>query len=742
MNVDEVIASSRNISEKIGSMHFRNYEVFSPPYKSILDIKVEPIDQTFPVNKIRNSHEYVDYVARLLHHVAANPTKELNSNLILDSYVIGVVDQGVSHDKYLNSSNDRIDKFAKQLIRASKQYFAKPVSGSLNDSVYVIHGKRGCGKTSFLNYLITNYSDEYNNAGVVVARIDLNKQHTEKSLITSVNQQLSKLILRYYSTDSEFVDESKKQFALSGLERKIVSNFENAPDYHKLPSRSDLTAIFRTWQMLGVDRPLSEANMPEVVATEIVRVASQEYRRKYLVIFDGVDILEADFESAEKFRSYITQCVEVVKESRFGPVVLTTRRTQKEMWQAGIYPNVFTFRRENHFDIGLSKLEDILQKRIDAIIKCLSNRSVWEDEEDALEVGNRLRDFKSHLSLPIEDAEGKEIADSKYSYLDKISGSNRRAQMSEIAVDFIEGYEDGVRQSTAYRILENLLLSNYRYPLPHFSFFECDNGEMDCRRTGHSDRYDLFFPNIYLYPCSLEISPVNFPGRRDLMLLQLRILEILRIHELWQEKDDSVDSITVNDVTDVMEIYGYEAQRVKMQLRVMDQFELVEREFCGNYLDMDMARVNMGYKGRYLLENVAFDIAYLSLCSTNLLVNDGNEAARKMFNVATPRTCSSNSQWSQFKIENSITMWLIIVGVARAQIDRLCNHKKFESELLNTLLSKVATEGEFCDMNINRKQDYISNQIFGNLCKHNTNIDGMPNAKTWRKICQRVSDKI
>ena len=122
----------------------------------------------------RTSHIY-----NRLGHIVVNPQNLYNTEALTETYAYKYTD-GSPHDSIANYNPASTEKFVNDLIDAAKlqrKFFLREIPDytgmRLASPSYILYGKRGIGKTFFLNHILSRFHHYFDTKNIIWVRVNL-----------------------------------------------------------------------------------------------------------------------------------------------------------------------------------------------------------------------------------------------------------------------------------------------------------------------------------------------------------------------------------------------------------------------------------------------------------------------------------------------------------------------------------------------------------------------------------------
>ena len=571
-----------------------------------------------------------DHIHRRFGHLVVNPNDKYNTEALVESYAFpqnGESTQDVANLKETSR------KFLESVIEAAHrardlQYdhaHPDPVAQGLSmQRLFTLHGEKGCGKTFFLNYLLSKFSHELDERKTVWVRLNLvNEFGADNQLDHWIYAQTAKILMRYYDPTSVSFDHNKmKAGSLRVYDHLIqwLSTLVKQSNEYRLQLEGKIHEMRQVFQGKGLDAFVSPELVPMPVGREIFKYA-QEEGYAVAVVLDGLDRLEATHDAKAKFEKLLRQVRALTNtDSKLGMVFVVVCRDASLPFLTDLCSNPYGRRQRIERRIVAVGLDEIIKKRINFIEK--------EVENLALERGWDTADWPSHIEtfyvyLSRHDAEKgfKQL-------LESVLGSNRRAQMQVVQLsyyDYLQHYSRLQKQGERpYQLIEFLLKAGHRYP-PRPYKYECGQDGHWLRTLRRELHFDSrFIPSVFTFPGLEKDEARQEANTYHGLAMGIRLLQIILAHEsIIRQATTTVDRLTTGELSDICtRLFGYSKKAVlslieeygEYELLFLSGVELPIPESPENYQIIPMP------KATYLMEKFLYDVGYLNLAAMRAIL--------------------------------------------------------------------------------------------------------------------------
>lgn len=449
-------------------------------HKGVVQRTVEPTHAKWPFNVIRKT----------LVKIMATPIFKSNHqrNYIFSNYLNNEttadlmnfqneIEGDFCSKRRVNLSEKRARYFMQSLVNIAKkmcryEHYLMSDSEILKLSRFFLLGKPGIGKTTFLNYLISVYSDEIlEKERVIVLRISLNKW-------SSTNAKFRKMIITkfrkvYYNY---FFSKQKWNIHMDLYRKFIIDKWHYEDNQDKVDSVDNEIKKFER----------GSPDIDEEFLAEMMQYLMEKKGISFIFIFDGLDYVTLDEVHTEKFKQWILQVDEyILNNDAFRGAYLITMRDisfQKALeYRQGSTDEHWRYTKK--ITIEGCDLRKMLNRKLGEARKKITtttynmkknNSHLYNEWAWLLENGAAKKitdDFLTFISLPfVKDVEAKlseictrnqlenEIIKPGIEALDAITVQNYRALMRNI--NLVSGIFYNIYVSDPERLLLRTSLNN------------------------------------------------------------------------------------------------------------------------------------------------------------------------------------------------------------------------------------------------------------------------------------------
>jgi len=655
------------LEERYGSM-MRTYYLDKPSYGSSRDSRAI---RTFTEVGEREAH-----IHNRLGHIAVNPNDRYNTAALVNSYRFVDDDQlstGIklqtaildgqvpmptaeeeANDLCVNRNFAATKHFVDILIEIADQQdkllraiFAKQEGVLAKQRALLLHAQRGAGKTFYENYILSRFSKYFDRHNTIWVRINLvDDIGYDNKLSNWINAQTAKIIMRYYDKKSAYFPKSRQRYV--DVHKYISEHLSKAKTTRTKGARRHLTrqydhacTIFHQGGHRSShirDEPISDALIPPEIAVLVV-AAARAAGFKFIVVLDGLDILEITKSYRLRFHTLTQQCMEIAKSTSangFALLLVTRTNTLRAILRAE-YHATYDQAAFEHYVVEPVPLQRIIEGRLRYI--------TFEIEEmrRAQAVTWQVGDLREHISEYNDFLQANETiygsaAQEKFiTVLEKIQGPNNRAKVQMLQYRY---YDFFARKKTvkahyhSYHLVEALMKAGHRFPPVPYRY-SISNGEQ-VRTTWHSQKYDSrFFPSIFRFPFNsikqgskhkVEFEGILAKPRLENILLGLRIAQLVDAHEAYNRKKQRVvagetisNKLTVGELArTLLKYFGYEEG---LTFRMIDEFveyQMIEYHHPNIAVASNRQEDNeiiLLPKLGFLLNRFIHDLAYLNMAA-------------------------------------------------------------------------------------------------------------------------------
>jgi len=616
------------------------------------------------------------HIHNRLGHIAVNPNDRYNTSALINSYKfveddplskdielqtaildgrVGMAaDADESGDVCVNKNFAATKHFIDTLIRIADQQdkllttpFAKQDRALMQQRALLLHAQRGAGKTFYENYALSRFSRYLDAHNTIWVRINLVEDISYDSrLVNWINAQTAKIIMRYYDRKSLYFPKSRRSHIDVDKyigEHLYTKRTKAARGRLKRQYQYACTIFREGGHRLSKVReePVSEAVIPAEIAVQVV-AAARAAGYKFIIVLDGLDILEITKAYRARFHALTQQCMELAKSTStngFALLLVTRTSTLRTILRAE-YHATYDQASFEHYIIESVPLSKIIDTRLKYIIgEMQTMRRLGHVSWVVDDLNQHVREFEDFLRTN-ETIYGTPTQEKFIEILEKIQGPNNRAKMQMLQYRY---YDFFARKKTvkvhyhAYQLVESLMKSGHRFPPVPYHYSA--SAEEQIRTTWHSQRYDSrFFPSIYRFPFNSvkqnSKHKVVFEGgfdrpRLENVLLGLRVAQVIDAHEAYNKVKQRVvnggtiaNRVTVGELARALRRYlGYEEGLTFCMIDELVEYQLIEYHHpnipVASNRQEDNEIVVLPKLG-FLLNRFIHDLAYLNMAAMRI----------------------------------------------------------------------------------------------------------------------------
>lgn len=618
-------------------------------------------------------------IVKLLGHLIVNPSKKTFQNdLLTRSYVYSDQDPGA-----VNHNRRRTVEFLKHLNTISKQtmemYRNRGTTSighaQARESLILLVGDRGVGKTFFQNHLLATHSRRFDKEKTIWIRVNLVDDFGDNYDLTHwMYAQAAKIILRYYALGSQLIDNPSTKtpidvtsFVVSSMAEKLFLDEDSRKEY-----KEQFHYLHDMYVRNTTDEPISPRNISKRLGLTIWRSAL-DAGYSFIVVFDGLDRLESCVTSHEKFTNLLLGAKRFFMQDDLPAacICIACRHNSAEVLASG---NALPFANApiKRYRVGHVPVEKILRQRVRSID---ATKPQWFIGEE------RQRSLASYLISFTGEFPGFSIFE-----------SNARAAMQGVQLRYHE-FVIHSHKHHPYKLLESFIKMGWLYPPKHYSYCLSDDKAMPFSpiSKGRSNDNRLMI-SIFAYPYYEWQTNAKHAPSFSYILLGLRILQFVLISKQLVAKKRARDTITVDVLAQLLEeCFDYPGGVVRCQIREFAEFELItaRRDIAvPSAKPFGNSRLSITKKSEEIVNNYVYDIAYLGLCAMRVPMpvkafsRDVNERTPPIFIARAYEERPGGSRnhslakWVSMKAINSLNLFKLLVCVDEEQRGILTGRRK------------------------------------------------------------------
>lgn len=667
------------VRDRLSSLLARLYAANLPEWRQLLSTdaplvdsvqlaSAAPPDDGLPISSLSSPEDIARLVFGRLGHIVVNPQDLEKTTALCDSYVHAEGQR--SAPDVLNSSPTRVDSFVRDLVARAQDareiLYTRRADGTGHGLAAIngldLYGERGSGKTFLLNHMLSRYSDYLDSQQTIWVRVNLvNAFGDDLNLEHWALAQATKVILRYYDPESDFVDRRKRpqvpalahlrQFVQTAASRATVTRLDTA-----------VMRLHQKFQTRGSDASVDPELVPAILADEVVRLA-RDCGYSLIVFFDGLDKLEVTEAAARKFDLLATGLdAWRASDTPRGIAHVAVMRSMTRRCLRAAHTSPYVTGRIPTWRIASVPLQDIVAKRLQVIKEELKRRQQREPGAAGTWIA-RIDEFAAYL----KSAEEPLIA------VEGVLAGNVRAQTQIIQLRWLEYLAK--YDPASYRIVEQLMYAGEVFPPQYYGYHVDSRGALHAELTGPTSFDSKFLPSLFSPPYADNVAGRGGGMRTHTdILVGLRILQIVAAHTFnIRESGEGADGLTGGELSEICRVmFGYDERVVLAFIGELAEFEVLT--FRG-FLRTRPAIPSYGEivllpKGAYLLKSAIYDIAYLNLASMRVRLATLSREKDVPFLAAQAkrrRTGDALDRWVAHKVLNSSGLLRLVSAVNTEQ---------------------------------------------------------------------------
>jgi hypothetical protein len=646
------------------------------------------------------------HILRRLGHIPVNPNDRFNTSAIVDSYCFSrdVASDEQPHDSVANWNPSSAKAFVNNLIEIAesqtkliKSTVDRGGKSLMTNRYVILHGARGSGKTYFENYILSNYSRLLDERKTIWVRINLVQRLSYDSrLVDWIYAQAAKIIIRYFNSNSGYWKKSNNlNIAFDRHFPERVYSTKGVGERRRM--EESLKAARLVFEKGGLpntgiaDANLSDRVIHPEVAREVV-AAGRLHGFHFIIILDGLDILEATRSYRRRFAQLFGQAIELADSyKRNGFALVLTMRSST-------LGNRFKRRHQDTFDTSNADEYIILPPKVDEVIKARLDyikREVRELENTpgTLWTGPSGADQLARFEAFIQELEEHPGVDLRRRFIDLLKdsqGANVRAIMQMIQFRYFDFVVRQQASKLPYHSIEAMMKAGRRFP-PVLFRYELEGKDI-VRSIWSRQKYDSrFFPNLFRYPfiemksesrSDRAAAQVGFGRPRiEDVVAPLRVVQMLSVWRsmLVTQSDkrgpDQRREIEVAELSEFLQAWlGYNKELIVAVLEELAEVQFIEFENSNLFASAEDAEDNIVVcqpKLEFTLRNVAQSLAYLNMAAMRVPLSSGafRDASVPFFCVASYEEESDDLlRWVSNKITNAVALVRLILSVDKRQL--------------------------------------------------------------------------
>lgn len=644
----------------------------------------------------------------------------------------------------INSSPEVAEDFLSSLCNRARQILNEPDKvRACKESRFFITGELGSGKTTFLNYLFSNYHDDLANNKVIWVRVDLTKSyHSNKTLSESLKFQIARIIRMHYYQEIEDNIETFKEclrrkfFVLESINPQTELEFNKEYNEYTKGFTRERTKPFH---------PLIQDGIKEYI----------EHHFGVIYIYDGLDKIQKE----EDFEEKLYDIKEILTSENYRGIYLFVMRYESQYmflnkyFDTGELFNLTTLRGYGKtFKIEEVKLGDIIEKRLELLAKDwasimdqkkysivnkkLSDPEVYYNDEIArlikkyewLDLDTIKAYFKIFLmylqrALSFEDSDYETFSieeEQAFRDLKDLIGSNYRLllnvlilsnrcfletlqildikphQVTEIVNCLINkkqsdilNFENYKKHTSSilrkyYRIIPALLRSRHNYIHP-FKYYYIENSiRMD---DSNANNFSPYLFNIY-YSINVKNSNQEYYH----LLCKIRILQLLSQDSYFEEEI----------VSKLSSMFFYKKENIRHALVELKAWKYITINPYDYHANKIAYKIVVSRVGKNALDKLIFDFNYIRIILDDILIPN---FTKNNFRDPDPQKYDQDKNvWIILQIPRILNFALLIKTLDMIELENINTNDRplwmFHDKLYDSIINKIerilkAKEGNY-----------------------------------------------
>lgn len=657
-----------------------------------------------------SSRTRTDHIHRRLGHIVVNPNNEYNTKAIVGSYVFQN-SKGINHS-VINYSYESTEAFINELISFARQQYELSYSQEEIDPsgrslamkrFFIIHGERGIGKTFYLNYLLSNFSQLFDENKIIWIRLNLVQNFgSDNNLKHWIYTQASKIIFRYYDEKSSSYNRVQpKKPPISEIAKKLsefVNKLDVGDEKYKESLYEHIIGMKQVFCSNKREEVFSPDLVPIVLGREVVNIA-QSAGYTFIIVLDGLDRLEMTKEGRKKFEGIISQINSLAESNDLiGMTFLVATRTCTLEMLSGTVADPYKFSRFKAKELADISLSQILAQRVEFIKKDIQSLAtgLYKDRYPDWS----LHDWPSHINdflifMNREEGDGNYIE-----LTERIYGANKRAQMQIVQLNYHD-FLSRIRLHQ-YQLIESLVKSGKRFPPKNCIYKKGPNKKINRANVSHHQFESRFFPSLFDFPYIPYEDAITSPPVEEGILMGLRCLQLVRIHQKIVLQNQDTSPLLAGELVELVnKLFGYPEDIILSTIYEYADFELLR--LTGRFFPIPSSPeryvITSLPKMDYLIDKFLYDIAYLNLCAMRLPLDESAFAGSCPFIAAAAFDNPEKdvlTTWIARKIINTISIYRLIKKINLKQIEKFENNKiKIKDIRLKQIINRAYNEKMF-----------------------------------------------
>lgn len=690
--------------------------------KKLSEVIVENEDQKVRLTRNRTLHPPEMSPGSIFLPMTVNPSIQLKTDQIRQTYAFAESSGNKDADIGVNFNYGSLKAFVESVVSQAIDLKAvrsdeKLSLQSINQPHFtLVVGKKGVGKTHLQNYVLSEFSEYFDQKKTLWVRINLIRDFgdgTNDNISDWIKAQIAKIVIRYYDSNSEYHTISRPE--LEADYQALLYNFvENGRMSRKDRYFEQCDVLIDRLQRLDDDEQIDPQWMPRLLINEVYRKAKSIFN--IVVVIDGLDLLTETQTAREKYehrRKAITKYLTDDSPSDCFNLLFVRPKTLEQLSelqehiQSNTQFNSSLWSRE--YRVTSCSARSIFYKRIEYLSKadCPYNIST-----SAL---RKFEDFVNSEQSDVRNREGEFLT--WFQLIGELAKDNARSAVQALSavsnvIDEYANSHSSKSQPKKYHFIEHAMLGASFFPPISYSYSagaKHDDSEKDPElvRSINQDagRYDtVFVPSIFNFPYPQGVSTADFFGDSTLKnyLLPLRILQFISHAEQLPNNRMRLDYLI-----DILEtVYGFNNSSIIAVLEELSETEVIDIEpitdnFSHWYIPFYSACLTV--KGHRILNQFLLDLSYLTL---SFITTPLPHSVCRNFELGSPKLQPAHD-WIKIKVVNGLAMLSII---EQANLDTLAyverNYSKIWEKLGKSnrysrwhkiILNATEADGEFYD---------------------------------------------